>query len=509
MKSKSSVSSRKSAKKNAANRSTGIRSSKSAKGGAVSRVGKAIGKVKTENIVSKSLLRSAHASPQQPSPKSIQKKVRTSVFHASGHGEIAPIRSTPIDFVQTMIDRGFLFQATDEGGLRRYMTDELPTAYIGFDCTAPSLHVGSLVQIMMLRWFQKAGGRPIVLLGTGTTRIGDPSGKDTQRPLLHPQTIQQFKRKIGGVFARFLDFQCARNPAVMVDNSAWLQKKRLGLIEFLEIVGRHYTINKLITLESMQRRLDRQQPLTFLEFNYPLLQAFDFLHLSRPPFDCHLQMGGSDQWGNIVQGIELSRRVDGTECFGLTSPLITTSSGAKMGKTAEGAVWLSAEYKSPYEYWQFWRNTEDADVGRFLRLFTELPLSQIAQLEARTGAGINEAKKVLATEATALLHGREEALKAEQTARATFEEGSLGEDLPTFVVTSSEFQLGLRVSHALALAKLVTSNGEGKRAIANNAASVNNAIVQSETATLGNADIVDGVIKLSFGKKKHALLRVQ
>lgn len=407
-----------------------------------------------------------------------------------------------------MIDRGFLFQATDENGLRHYLQQTWnPVAYIGFDCTAPSLHVGSLVQIMMLRWFQKAGGTPIVLLGGGTTRIGDPSGKDTQRPLLHPQTIQQFKRKIRGVFSRFLQFDGIANATLMVDNSSWLQKKNLGLIQFLETVGRHYTVNKLVMLESMQRRLEREQPLTFLEFNYPLLQAFDFLHLSRAPYNCRVQMGGSDQWGNIVQGIELCRRVDGNECYGLTSPLITTSSGAKMGKTADGAVWLSAEFKSPYEYWQFWRNTEDADVGRFLRLFTELPLDEIIRLEALSGARINDAKKVLATEATALLHGRDEANKAEEAARATFEQGARSDNLPTFPVTGDELRAGIRVAAAFVRAELVASNGEAKRHIAAGALRVNDVAVTDENAMLTSQNLVDGAIKLSLGKKKHALLR--
>lgn len=500
MKSKLSFSSTRSSKKGAAKRSASKKVVRSGKSGQL-----LVGKKK---LASKALLKTSPHSPKRSVKKIERKRVATAPLPSADIISLRPRFSTGVDFVQTMIDRGFLFQVTDEGGLRRYMTQANPVAYIGFDCTAPSLHVGSLVQIMMLRWFQKAGGAPIVLLGGGTTRIGDPSGKDTQRPLLHRQTIQQFKRKIGGVFSHFLQFDDVSNHAVMVDNSAWLQKKSLGLIEFLEIVGRHYTINKLVTLESMQRRLEREQPLTFLEFNYPLLQAFDFLHLSRSPFNCRLQMGGSDQWGNIVQGIELCRRVDGTECFGLTSPLITTSSGAKMGKTAEGAVWLSAEYKSPYEYWQFWRNTEDADVGRFLRLFTELPLDEIGRLESLPGARINDAKKVLATEATALLHGREEATKAEKAAHDTFVKGVVSENLPTYAVTNAELAQGLRVAAAFVRAELVASNGEAKRHIAAGALRVNEQAVADETGTLTAADLVDGAIKLSLGKKKHALLRV-
>lgn len=383
-------------------------------------------------------------------------------------------------------------------------TDAL-VGYIGFDCTAPSLHVGSLVQIMLLRWLQLAGGKPIVLMGGGTTRIGDPSDKDAERPLLSTSTITSYKRSIKRVFDRFLQFGDGRTDAIMEDNAHWLGEIRY--LKFLRDYGRHFTINRLLTLESVKRRLEREQPLTFMEFNYPLLQAADFLTLNKR-YGCRLQMGGSDQWGNIVQGVELCRRVSQQECFGLTSPLITTTSGAKMGKTARGAVWLSPEHYSPFEYWQFWRNCEDADVGRFLKLFTDMPLDEIARLESLQGAEVNDAKKVLATEATALLHGRAEALKAEQAARATFEQGVTSSDLPIFTVSTAEFALGLRVANALNLTKMVTSNGEGKRAIANNAVSVNNAIVTNETAVLTEADLVDGVIKLSFGKKRHALLRV-
>jgi tyrosyl-tRNA synthetase len=407
-------------------------------------------------------------------------------------------------FLRDVIARGQFHQCTNLEGLDEAAIKGV-TGYIGFDMTAPSLHVGNLTQIMYLRRLQQAGCKPIVLLGGGTTRVGDPSGKEEMRQMLTEEQIAKNQASIRGTFEKFLSFGDGKSDAILVDNAEWLLK--LNYIDFLRDVGRHMSVNRMLTMDSVKLRLEREQPMSFIEFNYMILQAYDFVELKRR-YNCSLQMGGSDQWGNIVNGVELGRRMDGVELFGLTQPLITTASGAKMGKTAQGAVWLNAEMLSPYEYWQYWRNAEDADVGRFLKIFTDLSLDEIARLEALEGAEINDAKKVLATEATALLHGRDEALKAEHAARATFEQGAVSADLPTFTVSAAEFAQGLRVANALALAKLVASNGEGKRAVANNAASVNNAIITSETAVLSEADIVDGVIKLSFGKKKHALLRV-
>lgn len=407
-------------------------------------------------------------------------------------------------FLRDAVARGQFHQCTDLEGLDKAALAGV-TGYIGFDMTAPSLHVGNLTQIMYLRRLQQAGGKPIVLLGGGTTRVGDPSGKEEMRQLLSEEQIVKNTNSIRGTFEKFLKFGDGPSDAVLVDNSEWLLK--LNYLDFLRTVGRHMSVNRMLSMDSVRLRLEREQPMSFIEFNYMILQAYDFVELKKR-HNCDLQMGGSDQWGNIINGVELGRRMESFSLFGLTQPLITTASGAKMGKTADGAVWLNADMKSPYEYWQYWRNAEDADVGRFLKIFTDLPLSEIARLEALQGAEINDAKKALATEATALLHGRDEALKAEEAARATFEQGVTSANLPTFTLSKAEFAQGLRVANALALAQLVGSNGEGKRAIANNAASVNNAIVTSEVAVLTDKDIVDGVIKLSFGKKKHALLRV-
>src|SRR4051812_22740771 len=329
------------------------------------------------------------------------------------------------DFLQVLAERGFIHQVSDAAGLDAKAAAGAITAYVGFDATAPSLHIGNLLTIMMLRWLQKTGHRPIALMGGGTSKIGDPSGKDTSRTLLTADQIDANIASIRTVFSRFLDFGAG---AIMANNADWLDQ--LHYISFLRDVGRHFTINKMLTFDSVKLRLDREQPLTFLEFNYMILQAYDFLELSRRS-GVRLQMGGSDQWGNIVNGMELTRRIDGTEVFGVTTPLITTADGAKMGKTAQGAVWLDAAFLSPYDYWQFWRNSADADVGRFLKLFTDLPLDDIARLEGLPGAEINEAKIVLATEATALLHGREAADAAQETARSTFTEGGTGGDLPT------------------------------------------------------------------------------
>ena len=408
------------------------------------------------------------------------------------------------EFLRTIIAREQFHQCTDLPGLDKAAQAGV-TGYIGFDMTAPSLHVGNLTQIMYLRRLQQAGGKPIVLLGGGTTRVGDPSGKEEMRQLLSEEQIVKNTNSIRGTFEKFLTFGNGKSDAILVDNSEWLLP--LNYLDFLRTVGRHMSVNRMLSMDRVKLRLEREQPMSFIEFNYMILQAYDFVELKKR-YNCALQMGGSDQWGNIVNGVELGRRMEGFELFGLTQPLITTASGAKMGKTAQGAVWLNADMLSAYDYWQYWRNTEDADVGTFLKIFTDLPLEEIARLASLQGAEINEAKKTLATEATALLHGRDEALKAEGAAKATFEQGVTSADLPTFTIAAAEFAQGLRVANALALTKLVASNGEGKRAIAQRAASVNDKLVSDEGAALTNADIVDGAIKLSFGKKKHALLRV-
>jgi tyrosyl-tRNA synthetase len=392
-------------------------------------------------------------------------------------------------------ERGYIHQATDAAALDALATKEIVTAYIGFDATAPSLHVGSLVQIMMLRRLQQAGHKPIVLMGGGTTKVGDPSGKDESRQLLTPQQIDANIAGIRRVFEHFLTFGDGPADAVMMNNAEWLDG--LQYIDFLREVGRHFTINRMLTFDSVKLRLDREQPMTFLEFNYMILQAYDFLELSRRA-GCRLQMGGSDQWGNIVNGIELGRRIDGAELYGVTTPLITTADGAKMGKTAQGAVWLDAEHLSPYDYWQFWRNTQDADVGRFLRLFTDLSLDEIARLEALPGAEINEAKIVLATEATAMLHGRAAAEAAADTAKTTFTEGGLGEDLPTLSLGQ-----GMTVTHALTALGFTPSNKEAKRKIAEGAVRLDDVTVNDPALMLVGAD---EPLKLSLGKKRHALL---
>jgi tyrosyl-tRNA synthetase len=392
-------------------------------------------------------------------------------------------------------ERGYIHQLTDAEALDSLASKEPVTGYIGFDATAPSLHVGSLVQIMMLRRLQQAGHKPIVLMGGGTTKVGDPSGKDESRKLLTDEEIDANIAGIRRVFERFLTFGDGPSDAVMANNDEWLSG--LEYIPFLREVGRHFTINRMLTFDSVRLRLDREQPLTFLEFNYMILQAYDFLELSRRA-GCRLQMGGSDQWGNIVNGIELTRRVDGTELYGVTTPLITTADGSKMGKTAQGAVWLDAMLLSPYDYWQFWRNTQDADVGRFLRLFTDLPLDVIARLEGLPGAEINEAKVVLATEATALLHGREAALAAKDTARETFEGGGAGEDLPTLSVGD-----GINIAHALTALGFTPSNKEAKRKIAEGAVRLDDQPVNDPGLTLIAGD---EPLKLSLGKKRHALL---
>ena len=411
------------------------------------------------------------------------------------------------DFLRILTERGFIHQVSDLEGLDKLAAEEAITAYIGFDCTASSLHVGSLVPIMMLFWLQRTGHKPIVLMGGGTTRVGDPSGRDESRRILTEEDIEANKRGIASVFAKFLRFGDGTDDAVMVDNAEWLLK--LNYIEFLRDVGRHFSVNQMLAFDSVRLRLDREQPLSFIEFNYMILQAYDFVELSRR-YGCRLQMGGSDQWGNIVNGLELGRRMGTPQLHALTTPLITTASGAKMGKTAAGAVWLNADLLSPYDYWQFWRNTEDADVGRFLRLFTLLPLDEIARLERLAGAEINEAKKVLATEAPALLHGRQAAELAAETARKTFEQGTLAESLPTIEIRTSllEAGLGVLVAFGPEYAKLVPSTSEARRQVKSGGLRVNDTAVSDERGVLRPSDLTpEGVIKLSFGKKRHVLLR--
>ena len=412
-------------------------------------------------------------------------------------------------FMQTLVGRGFLYQCTDEAGLDKLAQTDGLVGYIGFDCTAPSLHVGSLVQIMMLRHLQQSGGTPIVLLGGGTTKIGDPSDKDKSRPILTPERIQENKDGIRRVFARFLDFD-GPNAAIMVDNDDWLGN--LGYLDFLRLVGKEFTVNRMVTMETVKRRLENEQPMTFLEFNYPLLQSYDFVELYKR-HNCRLQLGGSDQWGNITTGVDLTRRMEGGECYGFTTPLITTASGGKMGKTADGAVWLNGDpslgenfTRSPYEYWQFWRNTEDADVGKFLRLFTDMPEGDVAKLEALEGAQINTAKIALANAATSLLHGEDAAKTAEAAAQQTFA-GGTSKDLPSVDITASELE-GMGILNAATLVSLAGSNGEARRHIKQGALKLNDKKVETHELTLSAADLIDGVIKISVGKKKHALLKI-
>ena len=410
------------------------------------------------------------------------------------------------EFLRAMTTRGFLHQCTDFEALDEKAASGKPVvAYIGFDCTADSLHVGSLVQIMMLRWLQKTGNKPIVLMGGGTTKIGDPSGKDEARQLITPETIQANMAGIRSVFEKFLTFGDGPTDAIMVDNAEWLDE--LKYIPLLRDAGRHFSVNRMLTMDSVRLRLEREQPLSFLEFNYMVLQAYDFAELARS-YGCSLQMGGSDQWGNIVMGVDLARRMDGNEVYGLTTPLITLASGAKMGKTADGAVWLNEDRLTAYDYWQFWRNTADADVGRFLKLFTDLPLEEIAALEGLKDADINEAKKRLATEATAMAHGRAAAEQAAETARQAFELGSAEADLPTVEVDAGALASGMPAYEALRLAGLVKSNGEGRRLIKGGGARLNDAPIKAEDQPISAADAgAAGAIKLSAGKKRHVLLK--
>jgi tyrosyl-tRNA synthetase len=409
------------------------------------------------------------------------------------------------DLLHELKTRGYIHQCTDEATLDKLARSETITGYIGFDCTAPSLHVGNLVSIMLLRKLQQTGHRPVVLIGGGTTKVGDPSGKDEARKLLDEAAIGANIVGIESVFSKFLSFGPGERDGVMVNNADWLEK--LNYIDFLRDYGRHFSVNRMLTYDSVKLRLDREQPLSFIEFNYQVLQAYDFVELFRRQ-GCRLQMGGSDQWGNIVGGIELGRRTASAELFGLTTPLLTTSSGAKMGKTAAGAVWLNPDMLSPYDYWQFWRNADDDDVERFLKLFTELKLDEIAKLTALEGAERNEAKKILATEATALVHGRAAADRAAETARTTFEQGQTSSNLPSIEVNRSDLENGLGVLTASVLAGFVKSTGEARRQVKGGGIKVNDATVTDERQVLTLSDLAeDGVIKISLGKKRHALIR--
>jgi len=409
------------------------------------------------------------------------------------------------DFMRVVHERGMVHQCSDAARLDELLSTGTRTAYIGFDCTADSLHVGHLTQIMLLRWWQKTGHKPITLMGGGTTKVGDPSGRDESRQLLTPQQIDANMASIKKSFSNFLKFGNGPTDAVMANNADWLDT--LLYIPLLRDVGRHFSVNRMLTMDSVKLRLERDQPLTFLEFNYMILQSYDFVELHKR-HNCILQMGGSDQWGNIVMGADLGRRMEGAELFALTSPLLSTSSGAKMGKSAAGAVWLNPDRLSPYEFWQYWRNAEDEDVGRFLRTFTDLPLDEIARLAALKGQEINEAKKVLATEITTLAHGKKAAEQAAETARRTFEEGALAETLPTVDIARAELEGGLGVLAAFVKAGLVASNGEARRQIKNGGLRMNDDAVTDEKMMLTPAHLTpQGVIKLSLGKKRHVLLK--
>ncbi len=456
------------------------------------------------------------------------------------------------DFLRVMHERGFVHQCTDEAALDARLKAGRVAAYIGFDATAPSLHVGSLIQIMVLRWLQKTGHKPIVLLGGGTTKVGDPSGKDEARKLLTTEEIQKNIEAIRGVFEQFLKFGAGAGDAILVNNADWLDK--LNYIDFLRDIGRHFSVNRMLTQDSVKTRLEREQNLSFLEFNYMILQSYDFVELSQR-YGCALQIGGSDQWGNIIMGIDLQRKLeaesrfqpmamsgkfkmkvlevqpmiqskrtdasdystqafmnhmnqgDGKALFGLTTPLLSTASGAKMGKSATGAVWLNKDMLSPYEYWQYWRNTEDADVGRFLRLFTELPIKEIEKLEALKGADINEAKKTLANEAAKLCHGDRAAKQAAETARKTFEEGGVGQDIPVFELSAAEFGKGLAAYELFRQAGLAESGGEARRLIRGGGGRINDKKIEDENELIGPRYFTGGELKLSAGRKKHVLVK--
>ncbi len=409
------------------------------------------------------------------------------------------------DFLNVLDERGFIHQCSDFAGLDALAAKRGVIAYVGYDCTAPSLHIGNLISIMMLYWLQVSGNKPIALMGGGTTRVGDPSGKDETRAIRPLEEIERNKESIKQVFDKVLAFGTGKTEAVMLDNAEWLTQ--LNYIEMLRDIGRHFSVNRMLTLESVKMRLEREQEMSFIEFNYQILQAYDFVELARRT-GCNLQMGGSDQWGNIVTGVDLGRRMGTHQLYALTTPLLTTSSGAKMGKTAAGAVWLNEDQMSAYDYWQFWRNTEDADVGRFLKLFTTLPMDEIARLATLQGAEINEAKKVLATEATALIRGRASAEAAAATAATTFEQGGLGTGLPMVEIKRSDLEAGIGVLAAFVSAGLAASNGEARRHVEGGGLRVNDAPVSDVRARLSGGDVTpEGVIKLSLGRKRHVLLK--
>ncbi|MDP9808944.1 tyrosyl-tRNA synthetase [Rhizobium tibeticum] len=409
------------------------------------------------------------------------------------------------DFLRTLKERGFIHQISDESGLDELFAKETVTAYIGYDPTASSLHVGHLTQIMMLHWLQATGHRPISLMGGGTGMVGDPSFKEEARKLMTIETIEENIASIKRCFSNYLDYDKPANAALMINNAEWLRS--LNYLEFLRDVGRHFSVNRMLSFDSVKTRLDREQSLSFLEFNYMILQAYDFVELAKR-YDCRLQMGGSDQWGNIVNGIDLGHRMGTPQLYALTSPLLTTSSGAKMGKSASGAVWLNADLLPVYDFWQYWRNTEDADVPRFLKLFTTLPMDEIARLSAIAGSELNEVKKILATEVTAILHGRAAAEQAAETARKTFEEGGLAADLPSVEVPAAELDDGIGLLSLIVRAGLAASNGEARRHVQGGAVRINDQAVSDERRIIGSGEITaDGVIKLSLGKKKHILIR--
>ncbi len=409
------------------------------------------------------------------------------------------------DFLRTLDERGFIHQISDEAGLDELFAKETVTAYIGFDPTAPSLHAGGLIQIMMLHWMQKTGHQPISLMGGGTGMVGDPSFKDEARQLMTVDTIESNIASIKRVFSNYLDYDASTAPALMINNGDWLRD--INYLEFLRDVGRHFSVNRMLSFESVKTRLEREQSLSFLEFNYMILQAYDFVELNKRT-GCRLQMGGSDQWGNIINGIDLGHRMGTPQLYALTSPLLTTSSGAKMGKSMNGAVWLNPDMLSAYDFWQYWRNTEDADVSRFLKLYTTLPMDEIARLSALGGSEINEVKKILATEITAMLHGRDNAEQAAETARKTFEEGALADNLPSIEVPKGELEAGLGLLSLIVRAGLAASNGEARRHVQGGAVKINDQSMSDERQVIGAGEVTaDGVIKLSLGKKKHILVR--
>lgn len=409
------------------------------------------------------------------------------------------------DFLRTLDERGFIHQISDEAGLDELFAKETVTAYIGFDPTAPSLHAGGLIQIMMLHWMQQTGHRPISLMGGGTGMVGDPSFKDDARQLMTVDTIESNIASIKRVFSNYLSYGEGKKDALMINNGDWLRE--INYLEFLRDVGRHFSVNRMLSFDSVKTRLDREQSLSFLEFNYMILQAYDFVELNKR-YDCRLQMGGSDQWGNIINGIDLGHRMGTPQLYALTSPLLTTSSGAKMGKSLNGAVWLNPDMLSAYDFWQYWRNTEDADVSRFLKLYTTLPMDEIARLSALGGSEINEVKKILATEVTAMLHGRDNAEQAAETARKTFEEGALADNLPSIDVATGELEAGIGLLALIVKAGLAASNGEARRHVQGGAVRINDVAISDERKIIGSGEVTgDGVIKLSLGKKKHILVR--